>query len=378
MDTRNLTQVGRMWYLTAMVNGARISKSLRTDDLDEARRKRDEILGERLASRDEVTLLKSVRRQLEGIQFEEMERASSRTSGELLMYAHRKWLHSANRRYCGEHQEHMHVSHWKDFLDWLRKAHPETVYCRQLTRGIAMEYSDHVFGSKRSTRTYNTHMTSCRQILSVIEQADEHFINPFGFIHHRSERDSVSKEAFTDGELRLIFSHGDDEFRLLFAVGLYTTLRLSSALKLKWEQVSGGYLAATHEKTGADASIRIPDALSHWIDRVPDDRRHGAMFPTFGNMGTHSASFEIQRRLQELGIVTQTTVVGESGLERTACVKGFHSLRHTAITLSLQNGATVASVRRLAGHATERMQAHYTHLGADTAGQASDAIGVFW
>ena len=132
MDTRNLTQVGRMWYLTAMVNGVRISKSLRTDDLAEARRKRDEILGERLASRDEVTLLKSVRRQLEGIQFEEMERASSRTSGELLMYAHRKWLHSANRRYCGEHQEHMHVSHWKDCLDWLRKAHPEILYCRQL------------------------------------------------------------------------------------------------------------------------------------------------------------------------------------------------------------------------------------------------------
>ena len=64
--------------------------------------------------------------------------------------------------------------------------------------------------------------------------------------------------------------------------------------------------------------------------------------------------------------------------ERTACVKGFHSLRHTAVTLSLQNGATVASVRRLAGHASERMQQRYTHLGADTAGQASDAIGVFW
>ena len=64
--------------------------------------------------------------------------------------------------------------------------------------------------------------------------------------------------------------------------------------------------------------------------------------------------------------------------ERTACVKGFHSLRHTAITLSLQNGATVASVRRLAGHASERMQQRYTHLGADTAGQASDAIGAFW
>ncbi len=378
MDTRNLTLKGKMWYLTAMVNGARISKSLRTDDLAEARRKRDEILGERLASRDEVTLLKSVRRQLEGIQFEEEQRKSSKLSGELLMYAHRKWLHSSSRRYCGEHQEHMHISHWQDFLAWLKKRHPEILYCRQLTRGIAMEYSDHVFASKRCTRTYNTHMTSCRQILAVIEQADEHFVNPFGFIHHRSERDSVSKEAFTEEELRLIFAHDDDEFRLLFAVGLYTTLRLSSALKLRWEQVTGGYLAATHEKTGADATIRIPDDLSYWLDRVPEADRHGSMFPTFSGMGTHAASFEIQRRLQDLGIVTQQKVTGESGHERTACVRGFHSLRHTAITLSLQNGASVASVRRLAGHATERMQVRYTHLGADTAGQAAGAIGRFW
>lgn len=378
MDTRNLTQKGRMWYLTAMVNGARISKSLRTDDIREARRKRDEILGERLASRDEVTLLKSVRRQLEGIKFEEERKRDDKREGTLTIDAQRLWETSANRRYCKEEQIRKHISHWKDFLDWLRKAHPEILYCRQLTRGIAMEYSDHVFASKRSTRTYNTYMTSCRQILSVIEQKDEHFVSPFAFIHHRSERDSITKESFTADELRRIFASDWQEMRLLFAVGLYTTLRLSSALRLKWEQVSGGYLTATHDKTGADASIRIPDALSHWLDRVPAEQRHGAMFPTLSTKKKTKTSSDIQSFLNSLGIVTQEKVMGESGHERTACVKGFHSLRHTAITLSLQNGASVASVRRLAGHATERMQAHYTHLGADTAGQAAELIGRFW
>lgn len=378
MDTRNLTQKGRMWYLTAMVNGARISKSLRTDDIREARRKRDEILGERLASRDEVTLLKSVRRQLEGIKFEEERKRDDKREGTLTIDAQRLWETSANRRYCKEEQIRKHISHWKDFLDWLRKAHPEILYCRQLTRGVAMEYSDHVFRAKKSTRTYNTYMTSCRQILSVIEQKDEHFVSPFAFIHRRAERDEVSKRPFTADELRRIFASDWQEMRLLFAVGLYTTLRLSSALKLKWEQVSGGYLTATHDKTGADASIRIPDALSHWLDRVPAEQRHGAMFPTLSAKKKTKTSGDIQSFLNSLGIVTQEKVMGESGHERTACVKGFHSLRHTAITLSLQNGASVASVRRLAGHATERMQAHYTHLGADTAGQAAELIGRFW
>jgi len=35
-------------------------------------------------------------------------------------------------------------------------------------------------------------------------------------------------------------------------------------------------------------------------------------------------------------------------------------------------------VRRLAGHATEAMQRRYTHLDADIAGDAADAIGKFW
>lgn len=378
MDTRNLTQKGRMWYLTAMVDGARISKSLRTNDIEEARRKRDEILGERLASRDEVTLLKSVRRQLEGIQFEEERKRDDKRTGTLTIDAPRLWETSANRRYCKEEQKKKHVSHWQDFLAWLKKSHPEILYCRQLTRGVAMEYSDYVFASKKSTRTYNTHMTSCCVILAVIEQKDESFVSPFAFIHRRAERDEVSKRPFTADELRRIFASDRQEMRLLFAVGLYTTLRLSSALKLKWEQVSGGYLTAMHDKTGADASIRIPDDLAYWLDRVPAEQRHGAMFPTLSAKKKAKTSSDIQSFLNSLGIVTQEKVMGESGHERTACVKGFHSLRHTAITLSLQNGASVASVRRLAGHATERMQAHYTHLGADTAGQAAELIGRFW
>jgi hypothetical protein len=34
--------------------------------------------------------------------------------------------------------------------------------------------------------------------------------------------------------------------------------------------------------------------------------------------------------------------------------------------------------RRWAGHATAAMQRRYTHLDADTAGDAADAIGRFW
>ena len=86
----------------------------------------------------------------------------------------------------------------------------------------------------------------------------------------------------------------------------------------------------------------------------------------------------MQRTLQAIGIRTTKQIVGKNGELRNACIKGFHSFRHTAITLALRNGAGVAQVKRLAGHASEGMQARYTHLGDEDAGDAAARIGKFW
>jgi integrase len=86
----------------------------------------------------------------------------------------------------------------------------------------------------------------------------------------------------------------------------------------------------------------------------------------------------VLRELEVAGIQTRREVEGLNGQRRVACVKGFHSFRHTAITMALAAGKTSAQVRRLAGHATEAMQRRYTHLDADDAGDAAEAIGKFW
>ena len=131
-------------------------------------------------------------------------------------------------------------------------------------------------------------------------------------------------------------------------------------------------------KKGADATQVTAPELREILGRVPADQRHGYVCPGFAEEAKSAAVSRVKMALQALGIQTTREVVGMNGQVRRACVKGFHSFRHTAITLALRNGAGVAQVKRLAGHASERMQARYTHLGAEDAGRANAVIGRFW
>jgi hypothetical protein len=83
-DTQNLMLVGGVWYLRAMVNGATIKQSLRTSNLAEARILRDSRLAGLKSTKDEKTMLQSVRRQLDGITAEEERQRKEENLGELL------------------------------------------------------------------------------------------------------------------------------------------------------------------------------------------------------------------------------------------------------------------------------------------------------
>ena len=73
-DTQNLMLIGKTWYLRAMVNGVTIKQSLRTSNIAEARILRDSRLAALQSTKDEKTMLQSVRRQLDGITVEEERR----------------------------------------------------------------------------------------------------------------------------------------------------------------------------------------------------------------------------------------------------------------------------------------------------------------
>ena len=377
-DTKNLLQRNGTWYLRLQMNGKTITHTLQTSELAEAQRRRDTMLLTLTRAANEKELLESIQIQLQLLDAQALAAKNPLRTGIKLDKAFEKFVKDPERRDCKQQQLDNHRYKWNSWLEWMKEHHPEIEYCREVTRSIIKEWSMWKYSNVKCTNTYNRHLSTIHYVFECLCAYDEDMTNPVDRTHTKPDKDRQSKQPFTEEELRLIFTYPDEEFCRLCAIGLYTTLRLDSARHLDWRQYDGEYLEATHDKTGAPASLRVPSPLKHWLERVPEDERHGLICPRLGTMPHAKVTLYIQSCFQKLGIQTQTAIGGLNGKIRTVCIKGFHSFRHTAITLALSKGATIAQVKRLAGHASERMQDNYTHLGADDAGNAADKLGAFW
>jgi integrase len=379
-DTKNLLNVNGKWYLRAMVNGAVIKQSLKTTSLGEARRIRDERLAAIVGKRDEKALYISVARQIKGIEAEELVAANDKRSGLKVASLWEKFISDPEKTKCGKDTLKNYVSAWRKFSDWLKENHPEVQFCRQFSRGIGKEYSIWLNKNTGSIVRYNGLLTMARRVIETAVDLDENVINPLERQKSLPPTDVVPKEMFTEDELRKLFADDDQEFVRLCAVGLYTTQRFEVARTLKWEMFDEelAYLDVVHHKTGAPGSMRVPKEMREILSRVPKEDRHGFVCPNYATMIKQTASVTFQEKLQSHGIETQREVERKPGHRKIACVKGFHSFRHTANTIAKRNCPNSAKILRLMGHESERMNAHYTHLGADDAGDAADCIGKFW
>lgn len=374
-DTQNLLCVGGHWYLRAMINGVIVKQSLHTTNLAEARIRRDERLASLKGAKDEKAMLQSVQRQLDGITVEEERRRKEENLGETFPVIWKKFESSPARDVRKEVMD-SYRHQWGEFVAWMSENNPLILHSHQVTRQMAQDFADEIWSRGLSSATYNKYINTIIMIFNDAQDRDDDLNNPFSRIK-KAKQKSERRDIFTDDQLRLIFADKDDEFVRFCAIGLYTTQRLDVARKITWEQFTEdlSMLYVTHHKTDADGSMIVPQALKEILERVPAAERHGYLCPTYAEVQGSFAAFKFRGKLEQLGITT--TAPREHG-KRAVSVHGYHSFRHTAITLSLRNGASSAKVKRLAGHATTAMQEHYTHMGMEDAGEAAEKIGKFW
>jgi len=76
---------------------------------------------------------------------------------------------------------------------------------------------------------------------------------------------------------------------------------------------------------------------------------------------------EIQKHFQDCGI--ETTHKRENGI-RVVVDVGFHSLRHTFVSMARESGAPLSVVESIVGHSSVGMTRHYTHTSIEAAQSA--------
>jgi len=268
---------------------------------------------------------------------------------------------------------------YMELAKWLAVRYPDVQELRQVTDEIAEQFADEL-KKARSANTFNKRITLYRSIWEHLARTARLTGNPWKTIR-KMELVTHTRRELTVEELSRVCKSLDGEMRLLFAVGIYTGLRLADSCLLDWGEVDmlKGIISVIPRKTarhahGKPTIIPIHPTLGGMLAEIPSNARHGHVLPDTAAefmRDAASVSKRIQQTFEANGIKTH----GENSISGRAQIDvGFHSLRHTFVSLSANAGAPLALVQSIVGHSNPAMTRHYFHESVNALKTAVTAL----
>ena len=184
-------------------------------------------------------------------------------------------------------------------------------------------------------------------------------------IRDREER----KGALNRDEIRRLLAHiPKGTKRELIRLALLTAMRRGELCQLRISDIdwknSELVVRASHAKSGKSRRVPLSGAAVSILRRLARGEKSEFVF-------TYPSKRYLNRRITER---QASQIVTDA--RKAAGLPGwihFHSLRHTAITLMLESGADVVSVRDIAGHSSIAVTDRYSHSGSE---QRHRAVGM--
>lgn len=308
------------------------------------------------------------------------------------------YLQSPDRPESGEGTMRNYVGQWERFEEWTKLQDPMPLTLRDITPQMAQDYAATLNGGAKSPNTYNKHIAFLRLFFRVLQDAAGLKENPFAKIRSKNLKTN-SRRELTIAELKAILKGATGELQTLLFIGTFTGLRLGDCCTLLWGEVDldRGLIRRIPNKTakkGKPVLIGIPTALHAKLSETPPEQRTGYVLPKYAETYTYTnaegdpnrrpdIAHEIQAHFNKCKIRTVKPGTGfiknpktgkkESTGKRAVLEVGFHSLRHTWVSLHAAAGTPQAIVQNVIGHANPAMTAHYTHVSEDTARHTAKA-----
>ena len=304
--------------------------------------------------RDKASRLAVVKRMIETTEEEIKDRISGIKRDACLGDLERMFRESSFRIDCSESQLDAYCRYIRSVVREVGKETRIADIDARMAEAVVKRLS-----SEWSPNTYNKHLNGLAVVWKAVMPIVGCACNPWTALPRRRLDTSV-RRALTDEEIAKILETAKGEDKVLFAIGLYTGLRLGDAVRLTWNDIKGGAVRVKTSKTGASVAIpihpRLQDALSS-ANKESDE-----LCPSLSAMYRQSGSGPVARRIVRLfnrcGI--ETSRKATNGIARPVC--GFHSLRHTFVSRCAAAGIDRTLVQTLVGHSSARMTEHYTHL----------------
>ncbi len=383
--TGTLQRHGRTWRAVWTVDGVTFKRSTGTANKDEARKILEEFVkpyhtkGE--AKKDAADAKRAKRADFKEAAAVLDERARQRRedAGRVLVPLSEAWGRfnvSTKRRSVSPNVNRIYEKRWGVFLAWMKQNRPAARALLDVDFETADAFMREI-RARSAPKTYNDYRALLSQVWRILDRdAGLDGFNPW-----RDEIAALAKKTHTRRELNAeelarVVEPLEGEMRVLFALGIYTGLRLGDAVNLTWgavDLVQGFIFWTPHKTEDAETDVRIPlfPALAAILAETPAAKRRGKILPGLAEEYREHEKVlnaKIRRVFEAAGIVTQAETDRanpKTETKRKAVEVGFHSLRHTFVSLCGNAGVPLAIVQSIVGHTNTRMTKKYFHVSDD-------------
>lgn len=384
--TGYLFRRGKTFYVSWRIAGKAFSKALHDDngspittrrEAEEAKQK----LMVPFVVADEASALESIAGKLEGRRAELAKLQDEQNPPLPITQAWTEFISSPNRPDSGESTLYQYECQFSAFAEWMKEKHPAVLVLRDVTKEIAEEYAASLNGGRLSPNTYNKHLNLLTLIFRILKHKARLISNPWEDIQ-RKRIATHSRRELTLDELKHICQVATGELRTLLALGVYSGLRLGDCATLRWGETDlpRGMIRRIPNKTARrnpkPVIVPLHPVLHEMLSATPASERTEYVLPEMSALYHRRIDLVtdmVQRHFHACGIKAHKPGTGTDG-KRAIVEVGFHSLRHTFVSLCRDSNAPLAVVESIVGHSNPAMTRHYTHVGELAAGRAVAAL----
>jgi integrase len=389
--TGYLFKRGDNFYVRWTVNGKTITKALRDDNGQPITTKRaaEDARTKVMAPftvADEAAGLESIAGQLAGRKAELATLEEQNNPPMPFVRAWSEFLASGARPDTGPDTLAVYEGQFGQFVDWMKEHHPELNALRDVTTAIAQEYASYLSSmvnhGRLTANTYNKHLNMLMLVFRVLYRAAKLTENPWmhpkkgGTIHRKALTTQTRRELTVDDLRKVCQSAPDGEMRTLFALGVYTGLRLLDCATLLWSEVDlkRGTIVRIPHKISRKPNVQpvivpIHPALQAILEDIRAENQGEYVLPktapAYAAGGTSKRRIinAIQDHFATQGVKVYAPGTGPGTGKRAIVQIGFHSLRHTFVSICREANVPLAVVESIVGHHNPAMTRHYTHTG---------------
>jgi integrase len=273
------------------------------------------------------------------------------------------WLDSPLKGNPGQVTIGHYDAMWRRFVKWIAKQ--PVKYLHEITETHAQDYIADLWKSKVAPRTFNGHTKFLKSMFRVLRVKAGLIANVWDNIKSM-DKETQGRQNFTPEELKTICSKAQGTIRYMIGIGLYTGMRMGDVVNLKWANIGQDSIVLIPSKTkrkGKQITLPIHPVLRVLLEELRKQSGAGEyLFPDDHAVflkDNSAISKLFQKFLEDCGIATSE----QGGIHRRKVItrKGFHSLRHSFVSLCAANRVPQVAIQELVGHGSPAMTALYSH-----------------